>query len=103
MKAKVSLSPRLRAAAEAAEAAEAAAAADAPRASTTPVPLVVQAGDSAHGGPGPDPCRQTCSGPGTTYLLQAGRTSRHLVSPCLVGPVSVLQPFTSGINNRDTI
>ena len=49
-----------------------------PRASTTPVPLVVQAGDSAHGGPGPDPCRQTCSGPGTTYLLQAGRTSRHL-------------------------
>ena len=29
----------------------------------------IQDGDSAHGGPGSDLCRQTCSGPESTYLL----------------------------------
>ena len=38
-----------------------------------PCILVVQDGDSVHGGPGSDLCRQTCSGPEATYLLPAGR------------------------------
>ena len=68
-----------------------------PRDPAHPRPLLTryrQAGDSAGPRAGdrvliPADRRALVSGPGTTYLLQAGRTSRHLVSPCLVGPVSV--------------
>ena len=55
-----------------------------------PCTLVVQDGDSAHGGPGSDLCGQTCSGPESTYLLPiAGRTvgAEYLRVCC---PVSVI-------------